>query len=468
MRHEALRRPLTASALTTLAAGNAAVGVGIATGRLLVVGAALLPAVFVAVGSLIASNRAILVFAALALDFTAIRALDEPIGLGGIFPADLIVLAAVASWVAAWLIAPAEARPRSLRTPLLGWPLLLFAVVMISTVLRGHEAYGASLVAQPERLFLYAGIGLAMTGIRPRDLYKGIVVVFYAGTVYQALLAAYHLSAGTSVTPTHNLSTGGVRVLSLGASMYLTAALVLALINLGLEQRASRRALHITIALLALFGVILSFGRASFAIAAIVLPVMLVVLKRTRRAVLTLLPLFIPALVLVALYVPRTIPSLFPTLEARVTGELSTDLNVRFRREANAVILEQIREKPIQGVGYGRTSTFDLEGKRYDVTQDAHNSFLFIGAAGGSLALASFLLLMILFLRDGVRALRGETGVERALVIWAVITWFVFMLNTFSNPLLTQPRLLLSFWILLLLPAVVLTHRRDAHEARFA
>jgi O-antigen ligase len=463
MRHEALRRPLAVSAFTTLAAGNAAVGVGIATGRLLMVGAAaLLPAALVATAGLIASNRAVLVFAALALDFTAIGALDEPItGLGGVYPADVILVLAIASWVAAWLIAPADARPKPLRTPLLGWPLVLFAVVMLVAVLRGHEAYGASLLGQPLRLFLYAGIGLALTGITPRAFYQGIVVVFYAGTVYQALLAAYHLSAGTSVTPTFTLSTGGIRVISLGASMYLTGALVLALINLGHEQRANRRALHVVIALLALFGITLSFGRAAFAIAAIVLPLMLVLLRRTRRAVLALLPLFIPALVIAALYLPRTIPSLFPTLEARVTADQSTDINVRWRREANVTMLEQIREKPIQGVGYGRTSTFVFDGERRTLTQDAHNSFLFIGAVGGLIALGSFLLLVVFFLRDGVRALRGAVGVERGLVIWAVITWFVFMVNGFVGPVLTQPRFLLTIWILMLLPAAVLMQRRD-------
>jgi len=92
---------------------------------------------------------------------------------------------------------------------------------------------------------------------------------------------------------------------------------------------------------------------------------------------------------------------------------------------------------------------------RYDITQDPHNSYLFLWAGGGILTLASFLLLFAIFLRDSWRRYRHQADLPRTLIVWCVAFWFCIALNTISEPWFTQANLLLTFWILMLLPITV-------------
>ena len=199
-----------------LLAVNAGLGVMLPGARTEGVALALVPLGALVLGTLIASNRAVLAFAALAMP------LFEPLPLTGalplhagfeVYPSDILVLLAVGSWAAAWLLNPEEG-PASLGTRLLGWPLLLFGIVLFTAIVRGHERYGESLVGIPLRFLLYAGIAAAVTDLRPRDAYRWLVGLFYAGTVWQALVALYGYATGTSVTSESALSTGGIRVLT--------------------------------------------------------------------------------------------------------------------------------------------------------------------------------------------------------------------------------------------------------------
>ena len=123
-----------------------------------------------------------------------------------------------------------------------------------------HQRDRETLVGQPVRLVLYAAIGLAVLRLRPRDVYWGLVAVLYAGTVWQVLLGGYSLATGSHQTGAYALSTGGTRVLSLGAGMYLAGALLIALLNVGFDQ-GRRRWLHLAVAGLALVAEALTFGR---------------------------------------------------------------------------------------------------------------------------------------------------------------------------------------------------------------
>ena len=108
---------------------------------------------------------------------------------------------------------------------------------------RGHVDYGRQLVGEPIRLVLYAGIACAMVRLTPEKAYRALVAVFYLGTVWMSLNAAYYLASGGSQVDTSDLSTGGTRVLSGSVAMYMAAALILALLNLGIDHHPRRRAL---------------------------------------------------------------------------------------------------------------------------------------------------------------------------------------------------------------------------------
>lgn len=454
----ALRHTVVLTALGALAALNMTMGVMLATGRTRLLVLAFVPIILVALGSLIASNRAVLIFAAFAID------LFEPLPLTGvlplptgvqIYPSDVLALLAVGSWAAAWLIGPREARPSSLRTRVLSWPLLLFGLALLAALIHGHLRYGTSIVSLSLRFLVYAGIAAAITDLRPREAYRALVVLFYAATVWQALVAGHDIATGTTSTGSANLSTGGERILSGSTAMFMIGALLLALLNLERDRRASRIALHLLIVALAAFALANTFARANFALVVLLVPLFLLVFRRVRFRAATFVPLAVPFVVATAMLVPRADPSFFPTVVDRVTASTSTDTSVKYRKEAYAAVWEQIREAPVTGSGFGRPATFTVNYQRFTIIQDPHNQFLYLWAAGGLLLLATFILLLLVYLWEVWRRLRSGTPDERRLVIWAASLWFVFVVNSLSGAILTVPHLLLVFWVLMVLPMVV-------------
>ena len=453
-----LRPYLALGVVVTLLATNVALGSLLPTARTQAVALTLLPIVAIGLGSLIASNRAILVFAAFAINLCAPLPLADPLPLHAgieVFPSDILVLLAVASWVAAWLLGPEEARPSPLRTRVLGWPLLLFGVILFSAVIRGHERYGEQLISVPTRFFLYAGIALAVTDLKPRDAYRWLVGLFYVGTVWQALVAVYGYATGKSATSAVILSTGGERVLAGSTAMFMAGALILALLNLELDRSGRRTALHLLMAGLATFALVSTFQRTTFAAVGLLVPLALLAFRHIGLRTTAFLPILAPFLVLVALLVPKADPSLFPTLSDRVTASPSTDTSANWRKKAVAAVWTQVREAPVTGVGFGRTASFKINNVRTALTQDPHNQFIYLWAGGGLLLLGSFVLLLLVYLVESWQRFKNGTKEERPLIFWAVSLWFVFLVNSATGITLTSPPLLLVFWILMVLPMTV-------------
>ena len=449
---------LTWLAFLVFAALGVALGLAVASGSTARVSvAALLPALIVAGAALIASNRAILIFGALALDLSGYLPLRKPIIGGHVFAADLIVLLALGAWVAAWLIAPGGHRPSWPKTRLLGWPLLIFAIFIGSGVVRGHQLWGESYVSQPVRFILYAGIAAAIVDLEPRQAWQGIVTVFYLAVVWNAVAAAYYIATGTVQQDAAgwNLSTGGHRVLTLTTGLYLTGALLVALLELEREHRAGRRMLHILVGAAAVFGILVSYGRGVFLSAAAVIIALVLTRSRLRRGALAVAPLCIPFVILIGLVLVRTDPGFAPGIVHRALALNSTDPSIQWRQGATAAIWAQVRENPIFGVGFGKGASFTVGFTRFNITQDPHNSFLFLWAGGGILALGSFILLFLIFVRDSWRRYQSQAELPRMLIAWCVSFWACIALNTLVEPQLTQPNSLLVLWILMLLPTIV-------------
>lgn len=297
--------------------------------------------------------RAALAIAALALPMTAAPQLDDAIVLTGgiaLFASDLVVAFAVLAWLASRTLAPVPLRPGTLASPMLGWPLLLLFAAFLPGILRGHERYGASIVGQPLRLVLYAAIAAALVDLRPRDVYRGIVVVFYAGAAWQAVLATYYLATGTTQTPISSLSTGGNRTLALYVAMYLAGALILALLNLDLDQAPHRHWLHLAVVLVSTFGIVLSFGRTTFVSLAVVLPVLVWKLPRMRSSLRRFWRISLPLLAVGIAAVAVTVPDLGPTLVDRVTANPITDRSVRWRIRGIGAVLNAMRGREAPAV----------------------------------------------------------------------------------------------------------------------
>ena len=296
----------------------------------------------------LASIQTALVLGALALPLTAAPQLDKPLPVPGgisLFVADVVVFLAVATWLGARMLLPSTERRPLLQTPVLGWPLLAFAVLLVPGIIRGHDRYGASLVGQPLRLVVYAGLAFAMTELRPRELYRGIVAVFYAGALWQVVLAAHYLATNTSQTPIRVLSTGGVRVLSLTTGMYLAATLVLALLNLDLERGRSRRAvaLHLAAATLATIGIVLSYSRTTFLALALVLPVLFWQLPWLRGTVLRRWRWWLPVAAAAVAAIVVLLPTFTTRVVDRVTANPLADQSVRWRLAGIHAVLSGMR-----------------------------------------------------------------------------------------------------------------------------
>jgi O-antigen ligase len=426
--------------------------------------------VLAAAGLLTMWGRATLLMAALALPLTGIAVLAKPLPIAGpaIFVQDVVIVLALGSWAIAALVGRGrEAVPPVPRTPVLGWAFALFAATIVIATMRGHYAYGASLFGQPLRLVLYAAIVVTLAGLTVAQLYRLLLAVFYAGTVVTTLLALYYIATGTSQTDQFALSTGGARILGISTSLYCAGALFLALLSLRVAASGRARVLHLVISLLALFCVVVGFGRAVYAAVAVVCLLLVVVSRSIRHSILWLVPLAVPFLILLALLVNSAAPELVESVSGRVSSPPVTDANVQWRVEASRAVFEQIREEPLVGVGFGRESDFFIEVEstsvpglmvpvRQEGTQDPHNGYLYLWAGGGLAALGTFALLLLVFAGDVVRRFRANRDpIARLILLWAAATLAAFLLNAASGTSFGSPVDLLTIWALLVIPAVI-------------
>ena len=165
--------------------------------------------------------------------------------------------------------------------------------------------------------------------------------------------------------------------------------------------------LHLAIAGIALFGVLAGFGRSTWIAVALVCALLFVTSTRLRANALSVLPLAAPFLVLIAIGVSQAAPGFVGNVGSRVGQTSENDINVRFRIEANRLILDQVREHPLFGVGFGKTTELMLANpdpttgvpslERILLGQDPHNGYVFLLAGGGVLALGSFVVLVAVF-----------------------------------------------------------------------
>ena len=419
---------------------------------------ALVPLILILFGLLVSSNRTVLLAAALGLSMT-FSTLQKPVPLpfpGQLYWTDIVVILALTAWLARRLTLPAEARPRSPATPLLGPPIILFAAVTLWAALRGHYAYGSNLLGGPVRLFGYALLVFAFVDLNPRTTYRTIVAVFYTGTVWMFLNAVYYFATGTSQTDQIDLSTGGKRILSLSTAMYLSGGLFLALLNLEIDRTTKRRAIHVLIATLALVGIVVAYGRATYLAVALVVPMLFLLLPRLRSGLFSVLPICLPFVVLLAIALPHVAPSIESTFSNRVLKSNSADVNVQWRQAAAGALWEQVHQSPITGVGFGKTAMLRFDGVPTVINQDPHDSFLYLLAGGGILTLSAYLLLVLTFAVDAVRRLRKtKDPYRRLIIIWSMATLCSFLINAGAGPVLSDPRMLLTIWAVMLLPSSI-------------
>ncbi|MGH3001801.1 MAG: O-antigen ligase family protein [Gaiellaceae bacterium] len=462
--------PLTRRGAVTAAAlgANVVVGTALAAGQTKLVILIALAPLFVVVSALIVTRRDWIVLAALLLTMLGGRLTERLPGTGGtaIYPSDVFLALAIAGYAIERLTSPRaltrERRPAFILT----WPLALFALTLMIGVFRGHERYGTSYLSQPTRMFLDAAIIVAISSMKSPAAYRDVVRVFYAMTVVQALIGAYHMAAGTSQTASSALSTGGTRALALTTAMFLAGALVLALLNLEIDPRG-RRMVHFAIAGLAVFGIVISLGRTTFAAVAVVVPVLLIGLRRLRRTMLAYAPLILVVLIAVVVVALQLVPSLGTTLGDRLTGHVTNDPSLVQRERKFKATLQGFGAEPLLGLGFGRPVTFTaIDGTVVTFSGDPEDSYIYVLAGGGIFALAALIVLILAFFGDAVYRLRHARGEDRALIVLSMSLVFIFLVNASTYPTLSDPNLMLVLWIAMLLPTVVHGERSMSRAGR--
>jgi O-antigen ligase len=229
-------------------------------------------------------------------------------------------------------------------------------------------------------------------------------------------------------------------------------------------------------AALALLGVVLGFGRAVFAATAVVCVLLVALSGPVRTSLVSVIPLALPFLVLAGIALYSATPDLVNAARERVSAPPDTDANVQWREKANEAVFAQVREQPLIGVGFGRTSSFFLGVPsdngvvvpvRVDINQDPHDGYLFLWAGGGLAALGSFALILVAAAYDGTQRFRRTSDpTARVLLLWSAGTLFAFLLNAASGTSFEAPSNLLMIWLLLSIPAVVVGQSRSQPTAR--
>jgi len=166
-------------------------------------------------------------------------------------------------------------------------------------------------------------------------------------------------------------------------------------------------------------------------------------------------PLLAPVLVLAAILVTTLTPTVVPTIQSRLSGTSTNDGAIVWRERARKSVLQGVDKEWLTGVGFGRVTEFEMTGQIIKLHGDPHNSFIFLLAGGGVLALGSFLVLCGTYVVDAFRRLRRATAEGQALIAWSLSTWFAFMINALAGPIFTVPELVMTIWILTALPSVV-------------
>ena len=431
-----------------------AVGMIIGLGQPLIAAAAALPLAVVLLLAVGLNGRWLLVLVALATGYIG-GLLTDNFGVGpvNLWIPDVIIAIAVAGWLADWFSRPSERRPRLPRAAVLGVPLLFLAIAVLIGAERGSERYGASLIGMPLRLVLYAAIATAMTSVTPRQALRGLTVVFYSGAVFQAGLAAYHIATGTSATDYSQLSTGGIRYIGLGPATYAGVSVILALLNLARSRE--HRAIHLGFLAISCATVLVAYYRTIWLIVGIELIVCLLLSREIRRVAITSLPVVVPFLVIAMLAVVSVKPDLVATFTERLSTPASQDSSVQWRANAYRAVLSGVDEERLLGVGFGRTTSFSLNNQPNYITGDPHNGYIYVYAGGGLLALSALILVMFVYLWEVARRWRWADDDGRTLLALSLAMWVLFMGHAASEPVFTEPQMVLTIWIATLLPALV-------------
>lgn len=202
---------------------------------------------------------------------------------------------------------------------------------------------------------------------------------------------------------------------------------------LGSERRTGRGWYALGLGL-QLFGLVVTFTRASVILLVLLLGLLLVLLRRWRLLRVCLLVGLVLALV-IAIFIPEYL--------LRFTEDSTGRLNLW------TAGLRMMADYPLFGVGFGNfLSVARANPARYPAHFNPHNSFIMLGAEGGVLVLVSAVLLAVFSLAQAWQAFRRAATPEERLLTAGLLAGMVgFWLQNMTNDLLLLPKISTYFWL---------------------
>jgi O-antigen ligase len=389
-----------------------------------------------------------------------------PVFGGALAAADatLVMLSGYAMWVAATQRGQTSAAPVA-GARLLGVSLALFGVcfaLAVALSLTVRDINPAHVLGETRDLLYLAFLPVAVVILRQRERQKRFVVsfvvlgcLFAAGQVLQGVFnipvfGSQGISALETLGQQHE---GTTRANTLGLNVMVFALLLtLGAHVLGLIHRG----LFYLVGGLLFVGIVLTFGRTTYAAVLVCMLVVVWWLDAKR------LPLFLCALVLVVLAASGIgmllKPDSFAAVYFRMTTigeEIDRGYSAQWRFWEMEAMLPHLQEHPLVGVGLGadykggRGSSVTPELNRY-----VHNGYLYMAGKMGLPALAFFLLMMASIAAIGRRSAKSADSPWTRVVGAASAA----MMIRFLAASITEPHLMSDYGVVVIAVAGALVY----------
>lgn len=345
-----------------------------------------------------------------------------------------------------------RSRPRPSLTPIVRSPAFVpwaaFAVVGAYDLARGGYGTMSSV-----RVFAYCVVvPLVVRSVGSAAELRLLGNAVVVGGSIASFAAVAMLASGRSVTQS-DLSTGGIRGLSIGGSFLVAAALLSVLAGVAAGEHVGLRTVAVVLLLSA--GVVASGARETWL--GLVVALALFVLAAPLRGTLRLALVFALAGALaVGAYAaaphPPQLQERLASLENRLVSVRSggQDPSVSVRYDKWRVVWSQARAHPFLGTGFGYPATYtsNIGGDNFvrAYVDDPENTHLWLLARMGLVGFAAWIALNLAVTLQLLRIARARQGAARRAALWGLGILGVVWAGMAFSPVSAFGATLLLYW----------------------
>lgn len=341
-----------------------------------------------------------------------------------------------------------------------------FAAFLPLALLAGWDlARGGHGTLSSARIFLYCvAVPLVVRTVATPRAFRVLGRSVVAAAVVASLAGVALTAAGRSVTAS-DLSTGGARGVSIGASFLVAGALVGVLA--GVVSGARSPGLGSAAVVLALLGGVVASGARETWIGVGAALALFALVSALRGFLRLALVLALAGLIAGGAYTILPHPAKLDATLAAVEQRLASaspeaavhDPSVQVRYEKWSVVWDQLRAHPWFGTGFGFPATYtsNIGGSNFvrAYVDDPENTQLWLWARMGTVGFAAWVAFNLLALGTAVvRFVRARGGAARTAELWAAGILLVVWSGMCFSPVSAFASTLLLYWLAVALVTV--------------